>query len=268
MVVAGEPDDATATARAVVSPPRYALLSQDPSGRRLVVQRWVRTRGPTRPRRAPRGTGRRAHSPRTAAFVRRRSVARARSAGAGTAPSRHGGRRAAGRARSSPDPRSASGRVAARVGGRACPPRCPASLPSSAATTLAVLRATPGRRSRSSRRSGHLAVELLEQDAHRAADRLRLLAVEAGREDILLQLLDRDGQVVLGSPVLLEEPFRHAIDVHVGRLSREHHGDQQLDVAPEAKRDRRVGVLSARRSTIGPMRSRRRPRPRRCASPT
>ena len=42
VVVAGEPDDATATARAVVSPPRYALLSQDSSGRRLVVQRWVR----------------------------------------------------------------------------------------------------------------------------------------------------------------------------------------------------------------------------------
>ena len=42
VVVAGEPGDATATARAVVSPPRYALLSQDASGRRLVVQRWVR----------------------------------------------------------------------------------------------------------------------------------------------------------------------------------------------------------------------------------
>ena len=42
VVVAGEPDDATATARAVVAPPRYALLSQDSSGRRLVVQRWVR----------------------------------------------------------------------------------------------------------------------------------------------------------------------------------------------------------------------------------
>ena len=42
VVVAGEPGDATATARAVVSPPRYALLSQDSSGGRLVVQRWVR----------------------------------------------------------------------------------------------------------------------------------------------------------------------------------------------------------------------------------
>ena len=42
VVVAGAPDDATAAARAVVSPPRYALLSQDTSGSRLVVQRWVR----------------------------------------------------------------------------------------------------------------------------------------------------------------------------------------------------------------------------------
>ncbi len=42
VVVAGDPGDATATARSVVSPPRYALLSQDSSGGRLVVQRWVR----------------------------------------------------------------------------------------------------------------------------------------------------------------------------------------------------------------------------------
>jgi mannosyltransferase len=42
VVVVGEPGDATATARAVVFPPRYALLSQDSSGGRLVVQRWVR----------------------------------------------------------------------------------------------------------------------------------------------------------------------------------------------------------------------------------
>jgi hypothetical protein len=42
VVVAGPPGDATATARAVVSPPRYALLSQDARGSSLVVQRWVR----------------------------------------------------------------------------------------------------------------------------------------------------------------------------------------------------------------------------------
>jgi mannosyltransferase len=42
VVVVGAPDEATATARAVVSPPRYALLSENAVGTRLVVQRWVR----------------------------------------------------------------------------------------------------------------------------------------------------------------------------------------------------------------------------------
>ncbi len=42
VVVAGDPDSATALARTVVSPPRYALLSQRPAGSELVVQRWVR----------------------------------------------------------------------------------------------------------------------------------------------------------------------------------------------------------------------------------
>ncbi len=42
VVVAGPPGDATAVARTVVSPPRYALLSQDASGGSLVVQRWIR----------------------------------------------------------------------------------------------------------------------------------------------------------------------------------------------------------------------------------
>jgi hypothetical protein len=42
VVVVGDPDEATQTARTVVSPPRYALLAQDGSGSRLVVQHWVR----------------------------------------------------------------------------------------------------------------------------------------------------------------------------------------------------------------------------------
>jgi hypothetical protein len=42
VVVVGEPGAATALARTVVSPPRYALLSEDAAGTRLVVQRWVR----------------------------------------------------------------------------------------------------------------------------------------------------------------------------------------------------------------------------------
>jgi mannosyltransferase len=42
VVFAGDPALAVAAARRVVSPPRYALLSEDHAGSRLVVQRWVR----------------------------------------------------------------------------------------------------------------------------------------------------------------------------------------------------------------------------------
>jgi uncharacterized membrane protein len=42
VVVAGAPARAMATARPVVSPPRYALLSAKEAGSALVVQRWVR----------------------------------------------------------------------------------------------------------------------------------------------------------------------------------------------------------------------------------
>ena len=44
----------------------------------------------------------------------------------------------------------------------------------------------------------HLAVEVLDQHLHRPADRLRLLAEEAGGPDVVLELLDRHGEVVLG----------------------------------------------------------------------
>lgn len=42
VVVAGTPSLASATARAAVAPPRYALLSERRTGSALVVQRWVR----------------------------------------------------------------------------------------------------------------------------------------------------------------------------------------------------------------------------------
>jgi mannosyltransferase len=42
VVVAGDPALAVATARPVVSPPRYALLSEQDAGSALVLQRWVR----------------------------------------------------------------------------------------------------------------------------------------------------------------------------------------------------------------------------------
>jgi mannosyltransferase len=42
VVVAGDPGQATRSGRQVVSPPRYALLSEQHAGDDLVVQRWVR----------------------------------------------------------------------------------------------------------------------------------------------------------------------------------------------------------------------------------
>jgi mannosyltransferase len=42
VVIAGDPELAVATARQIVAPPRFALLSEESAGTRLVVQRWVR----------------------------------------------------------------------------------------------------------------------------------------------------------------------------------------------------------------------------------
>jgi mannosyltransferase len=42
VVIAGDPELAVTTARQVVAPPRFALLSEESAGTRLVVQRWVR----------------------------------------------------------------------------------------------------------------------------------------------------------------------------------------------------------------------------------
>ena len=87
------------------------------------------------------------------------------------------------------------------------------------------------------------AVELIEQHPHRAANRLRLLSIKAGLENVLLQLLDGHGQIVLRPPVLDEQLRRDAIHVHVGRLRGEHHRDEQLDIASEVQRDLGVRML-------------------------
>ena len=53
----------------------------------------------------------------------------------------------------------------------------------------------------------------------------------------------RHREVVLGPAVLDEQLLGDAVDVHVGRLRREHHRDEQLERALERERDLRVGVL-------------------------
>jgi hypothetical protein len=74
----------------------------------------------------------------------------------------------------------------------------PCGLPRSDETTFAVLRATPGRRRSASKSVGTSPPYSSMQHLHRAAQRLRLLAVEAGGEDVALELLLRHREVVLG----------------------------------------------------------------------
>ena len=91
--------------------------------------------------------------------------------------------------------------------------------------------------------SRNLPVELLEQYAHRAAYPLRLLAKEASRIDVALELLDRNGEVVLRRAIFPEEGRRDAVDVRIRRLGREHHRDEELEIRPKTERDLRVLVL-------------------------
>ena len=161
--------------------------------------------------------------------ARRRRGARARSAGAGTAPS----------------PRAARASIRSRSiftgsSWRVSPSRCE-SRRTCVSTTIALrvaelggddvrrLARDAGKPQQLVERPRHLAVVLLDQHPHRPAQRLRLLPEEPGREDVALELLHRHGEVVLGSPVLLEQVLGDAVDVHVGRLRREHHRDEQLE---------------------------------------
>jgi len=91
-------------------------------------------------------------------------------------------------------------------------------------------------------RPRNLAVELLDQHLHRPAQRLRLLAEEAGRADVVLQLLDRHREIVLGTLVLAEQRLSDAVHAHVGRLCRQHHRHEQLEIGAEAESDGRIRV--------------------------
>jgi hypothetical protein len=77
--------------------------------------------------------------------------------------------------------------------------------------------------------------------------------------------LERDCEVVLGALVLLEQLLGDAVDVHVGRLRREHHRDEQLEVGLVEKRDLASGYSARSRSMIGRIRARLGPTRRRAS---
>ena len=119
----------------------------------------------------------------------------------------------------------------------------PCASPSSAATTFAVLRATPGRRSSSSSRRRHL--RRRTPRAGRASSR-ESTSPSAGRTPSRRCHARAPPAGRRGSPravVLREKRRRDAVDVHVGRLRGEHHRDEQLEVAAEAQRDLGVCML-------------------------
>jgi len=68
------------------------------------------------------------------------------------------------------------------------------------------------------------------------------LAIRARWAQILFELLQRDGEIVLGSAVLLEEPLGDAIHGHVCGLGGQHHGNEELEIAAESESDDGVGV--------------------------
>ena len=89
-------------------------------------------------------------------------------------------------------------------------------------------------------RARNLAAVLLDQHLHRPTQRLRLLAEESGCVDVALELLGRHGEVVLRPAVLLEQHRRDTVDVHVGRLRRQHHRDEELQRVTRPESDFRV----------------------------
>src|SRR5690242_7953410 len=100
-----------------------------------------------------------------------------------------------------------------------------------------------GQRDELVHRAWHLAAEALDDQVCRRADALRLVAVEAGLLDVLLQLLQVGARVVRRAAILLEESLRHGVDTLVGALGREDGGDEQLQRRGEIERAGGIGII-------------------------
>ena len=107
---------------------------------------------------------------------------------------------------------------------------------------LAVLRPTPGKRDQFVDLARHLATEFSDQLSTAGDDRLRLVAIESGGADLLLEGREVRVGVVRRPPVFLEQRLRHLVDASIRTLRRQDDRDQQLQGIAELQGDLRVGV--------------------------
>ena len=89
-------------------------------------------------------------------------------------------------------------------------------------------------------RVGYVAPEVFDDHPCRADDALRLVAVEAGAADFLLEHCRVRIRVVLGGLVLLEQGGCNHVDAFVRALRRKDGGDKELERVLVVQRDRGV----------------------------
>ena len=76
--------------------------------------------------------------------------------------------------------------------------------------------------------AGNRAAELLDEDPRQPDDVLRLGIEQADALDVLLERVLAERDHLRGRLDLLEQRARRLVDAGVGRLRRQHHGDEQL----------------------------------------
>ena len=138
-----------------------------------------------------------------------------------------------------PRPAPASCRAPARAGCRCrkiCVSTAMVGWPNAMlSTTLAVLRPTPGSLTSWSRSSGTSPPWSRISASRQRDDVLRLVAPQADGADIVADLLLAERQHLLRRVGDREQRPRRLVDADVGRLRRQHHGDQQGEGVDDAR---------------------------------
>src|SRR5579859_1453466 len=81
----------------------------------------------------------------------------------------------------------------------------------------------------------HLAIIISNDALASSADIFGLVAVKAGRFDILFKLFLADGRKVFNAAILAKKVFRYDVDAFVGTLGSELRGNEQLERCGEVK---------------------------------